>query len=150
MAKLKIEHLKFRIGINELCYIGVWQRTVDGNKIRLEHHEDGIHLLVNGIEHAVRWKVSEQEQTMQLRNGGYPRPYVYYVYGRDGRRYRYLYLHGSCIGTRNDHGAGYQVNYLSHKQRKRWLAARRIRLGTRKLRRLEARERRRNALRATR
>ena len=47
---------------------------------------------------------------------------------------------GFRIGTRKDFGLRYQFNLLSHKKRKAYRAAYRIRFGTRKRRRIEARD----------
>jgi hypothetical protein len=77
-----------------------------------------------------KWKLSEQGipqlppiQTKDgtIRTNRTP-PFVYYVYGADGKRYRYLYYcplpnQQFIIGTRTDIGARFPTNCLSKKDR---------------------------------
>jgi hypothetical protein len=146
---LKIEDQKrFKSSVNDVCYNG-WGKIINNTRIELDHQPEGITLIVDGTLHPIIWKVHELEvRNLKLRNGGYcpsDRRYVYYVYGSDGRRYASLYLipqpnGGFRIGTRKDFGLRYTFNLLSHKKRKAYQAAYRIRFGTRKRRRIEARD----------
>jgi hypothetical protein len=100
-------------------------------------------LTTDGYRHPIRWKVSEDQiKCLHLRNGGgcpEDRRYIFYVYGRDGKRYRALYLRGDNIGTRVDHGLRYPRDCMSRRQR----AAYSIRFARRKAIRKRRRERQR-------
>jgi hypothetical protein len=116
-----------RIPIKQVCYEG-WSKRINGYTIELDH---------------VERRVYEQTiKCLHLRNNGYCPPdrrYIYYVYGRDGKRYRALYLRGNNIGTRVDHGLRYPRDCMSRRQR----AAYSIRFARRKAIRKRRRERQR-------
>jgi hypothetical protein len=146
---LTIENQKrFKISINDVCYNG-WCKFIHNTTIELDHRAEGIRLIVDGTLQPIIWKVYELEvRNLKLNNGGYcplDRRFIFYIFGTDGRRYANLYLipqadGGFRIGTRKDFGLRYQFNLLSHKKRKAYQAAYRIRFGTRKRRRIEARD----------
>jgi hypothetical protein len=150
---LKVEQLTIRIPIQALCYDGAWIRVIADTKIELRHVQDGIILLVNDVLQPVSWKIYERKIRGDISHrGGYiphDRSWVYYVWGNDGRRYRYLYLlplpEGRFrIGTRTDFGAVYIRDCYSRRQRKIEQECRLIRLTKRQ------RERRRERLIAAR
>jgi hypothetical protein len=118
---LKVEQLAIRIPIQTLCYSGAWSRVIDNSKIELRHVQDGIILLVNDVQQPVQWQIYERKLCGRLQRGGFipaDKQWVYYLIGRDGRRYRFLYVMGTCIGTRDDFGARYIRNCQSKKQRR--------------------------------
>jgi hypothetical protein len=69
-------------------------RIVANIKVELKHVGDGIILLVNDVLQPVRWQVYERRIAGDISHrGGYvtrDKAWVYYVVGRDGRRYRYI------------------------------------------------------------
>jgi hypothetical protein len=146
--KLKLNDPQLiKIAVRELIVDGSWgPRIVNGHRLELIHANDGIHLIVNDIEQPIQWRVIEHSiPNYALNNGAkWSRGcrWHWYVVGRDGRNYKFLYIHGTRIGTRNDHGARYAVTCNSKKQRRLHLAAKAIRLGTRKRRRWEQRRER--------
>jgi hypothetical protein len=92
---LKVEQLKTRIPVKRICYDGSWTGMINGNEVELEHCKDNtIRCLVNNV--VVRaWKVYELELRNRLRNGGYiphDRRWIYYIWGNDNRRYKFLYI----------------------------------------------------------
>ena len=111
-----------RIPINDVCYNG-WAKTINGHQIELDLRSDGIALTTDGYLHPIRGQVYEWViKNLQLRHGGYcpyDKRYVYYVYGRDGKRYKDLYLFGTNIGTRADFGLRYPCQVRSKTERKR-------------------------------
>ena len=124
---VKVEQLTIRIPIQALCYDGAWIRLIANTEIELRHVQDGIILLVNDALQPVSWKIYERKIRGDISHrGGYiphDRSWVYYVYGHDGRRYRYLYLlplpEGIFrIGTRTNFGAVYARDCYSRRQRK--------------------------------
>jgi|SRR6516225_4576864 hypothetical protein len=115
MVKLKVEQPR-NIPIQQLVYSGSWMRMIANTKIELKHVGDGIILLVNDVQQPVQWKVYERRIAGDISHrGGYipaDKCWVFYVIGRDGRRYRYLCflsLPGGNfhIGTRSDFRAVY-------------------------------------------
>ena len=134
---LKVEQLAIRIPIQTLCYSGAWSRVIDNSKIELRHVQDGIILLVDDVQQPVRWEVYERKIRGDISHrGGYiphDRSWVYYVWGNDRRRYKFLYLlplpEGRFrIGTRTDFGAVYTRDCYSRRQRKIAQECRLIRL----------------------
>ena len=124
---IKVEQLTIKIPIQALCYDAAWIRVIANTKIELRHVQDGIVLLVNNVQQPVRWQVYERKIRGDISHrGGYipqDKQWVYYLIGRDGRRYRYLYLlplpeGGFRIGTRTDFGAVYSRDCYSRRQRK--------------------------------
>jgi hypothetical protein len=116
---LKIEELR-KIPIQALVYSGSWVRIIAGTKIELRHVSNGIVLLVNHVLQPICWQVYERKIRGRLHRGGLipdDRSWVYYLISR-GRRYRYLYIMGTRIGTRDDFGARYARNCQSKKQRR--------------------------------
>jgi hypothetical protein len=94
-------------------------RIIANTKIELKHVGDGIILLVNDVLQPVRWQVYERRIAGDITyRGGYipkDKAWVYYVYGRDGRRYRYLCLMSLPdgrfrLGTRHDFGAALPIS----------------------------------------
>jgi hypothetical protein len=133
-----------RIPIKTICYQG-WSAIIDGHFIELDHLPDGIAITTDGFRHPIRFRVYEQViKNLRLENGGYCPPdrrFIYYVYGRDGRRYKALYiLDGTNIGTRADLGLRYPCQTRSHRQRKYWKAGYRVRFKPHRLKRLIARD----------
>jgi hypothetical protein len=154
MPKLKLNDPKLiKIAVREIIMDGSWgPRNVNNHSHELIHRNDGIHLIVNDIKQPIKWRVIEHPIHNYALNNGRKSSrgcrWHWYVVGRDGRNYKFLYIHGTRIGTRNDHGARYAVTCNSKKQRRLHLAAKAIRLGTRKRRRWEQRrERARQAAR---
>ena len=97
-----------RIPIKTICYRG-WSATINGDVIKLDHLADGIALTTDGFRHPIRFRVYEQTiKCLELNNGGYcpaDRSTIFYVFGRDGRRYKDLYIFNGTnfeIGTRGD------------------------------------------------
>ena len=124
---VKVEQLTIRISIQALCYSGAWIRVIANTKIELRHVQDGIILLVNNMQQPVRWQVYERTIMGDISHrGGYipaDKRWVYYVWGNDRRRYRYLYLlplpKGRFrIGTRTDFSAVDSRDCYSRRQRK--------------------------------
>jgi hypothetical protein len=148
--KLKLNDPKLiKIPVREVVMDGSWMSPypINGYWLQLVHHADGaIHLIVNDIEQPMKWRVVEHSIPHRALNNGRKWSigcrWHWYVVGADGRNYKFLYIHGTRIGTRNDHGARYAVTCNSKKQRRLHLAAKAIRLGTRKRRRWEARRER--------
>jgi hypothetical protein len=135
-----------KIPIKQICYEG-WRKQINGRTIELDHVDQGIVLTVDGVRHPVYWRVHEQTiKCLHLRNGGgcpRDRRYVYFVYGRDGKRYRSLYLLVRDVfrlGTRVDHGLRYPRDCMSRRQRDAY----KIRFDRRRARRKRARERQRD------
>src|SRR6516164_5206519 len=150
---VKVEQLTIKIPVQALCYSGAWIRVIANTKIELRHVQDGIILLVNDVLQPIQWKIYERRIGGDISHrGGYipqDRSWVYYVWGNDRRRYKYLYLlplpEGRFrIGTRTDFGAVYSRDCYSRRQRKIAQECRLIRLTNRK------RERRRERLIAAR
>jgi hypothetical protein len=148
MPKLKLNDPQLiKIPVREIIIDGSWgPHIINGCRFQLIHAADGIHLIVNDVEQRMRWSVVEHPiPHLALNNGDKWSMGVcwhWFVTGRDGRNYKFLYIHGTRIGTRNDHGARYAVSCNSKKQRRLHMAAKAIRLGTRKRRRWEARRER--------
>jgi hypothetical protein len=151
MPKLKLNDPKLiKIAVREIIVDGSWgPRIVNGHRLELIHANDGIHLVVNDIEQPMQWRVVEHSiPHLALANGrkwSIGCRWHWYVVGPDGRNYKFLYIHGTRIGTRNDHGARYAVICNSKRQRRQHLEAKAIRLGTRKRRRWEERRERARA-----
>jgi hypothetical protein len=136
MVKLKVEQLR-NIPIQQLVYSGSWMRMIANTKIELKHVENGIILLINDVLQPVRWQVYERRIRGDIshRGGFIPddKSWVYYVWGNDRRRYRYLCLMSLPdgrfrIGTRHDFGAVYTSSCYSRRQRKIARECRLIRL----------------------
>jgi hypothetical protein len=134
--KLKVEQL-LTIPIQELCYSGSWIRKIGNTKIELRHTAEGIVLFVDEMKEPVRWAVYERTIRGDISHrGGYipqGKAWVYYVYGSDGRRYKYLNMltlpdQRFRIGTRRDFGAVYTRDCYSKRQRKIYLESRLVRL----------------------
>jgi hypothetical protein len=115
-------------------------RIIDNTKIELKHVVDGTILLVNDVLQPVRWQVYERRIAGDITyRGGYipkDKAWVYYVYGRDGRRFRCLHLmalpgENFRIGTRSDFGAVYTSTCYSRRQRKIAQECRLLRLARR-------------------
>ena len=126
MVKLKVEQLR-NIPIQQLVYSGSWMRMIGNTKIELKHVENGIILLANDVLQPVRWQVYERRIAGDISHRGdyIPRDkaWVYYVVGREGRRYKNLYLLALSggdfgIGTRDDFGAAYTTSCYSRRQRR--------------------------------
>jgi hypothetical protein len=134
-----------KINVREICLFG-WISLVKDYRLELQHGSQGICLVVNGELTTQCWKVSELEVPYLEMNNGVHWPdgsqYAYYVIGRDGKRYRHLYISGTRIGTRNDFGLKYRSPYRSKRQRRYEHSLKAIRLGTRKRRRWLARRER--------
>src|SRR6516162_8023153 len=144
---LKVEELR-KIPIQDLVYSGSWIRVIANTEIELRHVQDGIILLVNDALQPVSWKIYERKIRGHISHrGGYiphDRSWVYYVWGNDRRRYKYLYLlplpEGRFrIGTRTDFGAVYSRGWYSRRQRKIAQECRLIRLTKRQRERREQR-----------
>ena len=127
---LKFEQLvKLRVQ-DIVCRNGISLEHYHGHKIELEPTNKGIALIVDNVIQPIVFPIAEQRiKSVQLRRCvvPYDRQSVYYVI-MGGKRYRYLYLHGTHIGTRDQfrsqHGAFYTSSCRSHRQRRIWQAAR--------------------------
>jgi hypothetical protein len=106
-------------------------------KIELRHVQDGIILFVDDVQQPVRWEVYERKILGDISHRGgcipHDRSWVYYVWGNDRRRYKFLYLlplpEGRFrIGTRTDFGAVYTRDCCSRRQRRIAQECRLIRL----------------------
>jgi hypothetical protein len=124
---LRVEQLTIKVPIQKLVYDGAWVRIIGNTKIELGHVPDGIRLLVNDVLQPVHWQIHERRIAgdISYRGGFIPadRCWVYYLIGRDSRRYRFLYIlpvsEGRFrIGTRKDFGAVYSRDCYSRRQRK--------------------------------
>ena len=123
-----------RIPIKTICYRG-WSATINGHVTELDHLPDGIALTTDGFRHPIRFRVYEQTiKCLELNNGGYcpeDRSTIFYVYGRDNRRYKFLYIfngpNGQEIGTRADFPIYYPCQVRSKRDRRIWKAGYRIR-----------------------
>jgi hypothetical protein len=122
-----------QIPIKTICYQG-FSATIDGHVIELDHTAQGIVLTTDGYHHPSRFRVHEQQiKCLELSNGGFcpvDRSTIFYVFGRDGRRYKYLYLFNGPnfeIGTRGDFPLRYPCQTRSKRQRRIWKAGGRIR-----------------------
>src|ERR1700730_14489716 len=120
--KLKVEDPRLiQIPIQELCSTGSWSKEIIKGRrsIALKYFDDGIlrltlfdkNLLPREID---TWKVFQREGN-QLLNGGYTPDYIFYVIGKNGKRYRnlYLFIHDDGafnIGTRGDFKLRYTYN----------------------------------------
>jgi hypothetical protein len=118
---LKIEDIHIKIPINQLVYNGSWSRMINDHKVELRHLErDYIYLFVDDMQTRIRWLIYERPMGGKLQRGGFipdGKRRVYYVVGDRGQRYRFLYIVGSLIGTRDDLNARYTRNCHSKKQR---------------------------------
>jgi hypothetical protein len=122
---LLLEEL-IKIDIHRLVKNDYWSGTVGDYRLELNPISDGkdyfLALNVNGVRTPQRWMLSTRPIRGRLQRGGrvpWDRSEVWYVHGRDGRRYCHLYIDpvSHQIGTRHDHGARYRCNCLSRKQR---------------------------------
>jgi hypothetical protein len=118
---LKVEDIPIKISINQLVYNGSWSRMINDHKVELRHLErDYIYLFVDDMQQPMRWKIYERPMGGKLRRGGFipdGKQWVYYVVGDNGQRYRFLYIVGTRIGTRDGLEARYIRNCQSKKQR---------------------------------
>jgi len=133
-----------RIPIKQICYFG-FSAEIQGHVIELDHLPDGIALTTDGSRHPIRWRVYEQTiKCLELRNNGFcpaDRSTIFYVFGRDGRRYKDLYIFNGTnfeIGTRGDFPLRYPCQTRSKRQRRIWKAGYRIRFKPRRLKRWAA------------
>jgi hypothetical protein len=102
MPRIKIENLR-KIPIREVCQDG-WIKRIGNLQIMLQHLPEGICLFVDVVkQQQVLWKVYERTiaGNISYRGGFIPtdRAWDWYVYGRDGKRYKHLYL--QILGPNN-------------------------------------------------
>jgi hypothetical protein len=145
MSRIKIEHLK-KITIKEICQDG-WIKRIGNLQIMLQQQVEGICLFVDGVkQQQVLWKVYERKIAGNISyRGGYiptDKAWDWYVYGRDGKRYKHLYLlvigpNNFSIGTRSrlEFNATYSRCCLSKRKGMAVRDARLLRLSTRMLKR---------------
>jgi hypothetical protein len=145
MSRIKIESLR-KIPIKEICQDG-WLKRSGNLTISLQHHPEGICLFVDGVkQQQVLWKVYERKIAGNISyRGGYiptDKAWDWYVYGRDGKRYKHLYLlvtgpNNFSIGTRakNEFNATYSRCCLSRRKGMAVRDARLLRLSKRMLKR---------------
>ena len=109
MSRIKIETLR-KIPIKQVCQDG-WIKRIGNLQIMLQHLPEGICLFVDGVkQQQVLWKVYERTiaGNISYRGGRIPwdKCFDWYVFGRDGKRYKHLYLQitgpsNFSIGTRS-------------------------------------------------
>jgi hypothetical protein len=133
---LKVEDIHLKISINQLIYNGSWSRMINNVKVELRHlDEHYIYLFIDDVQQPMRWEIYERELRGKLRRGGFipdGKQWVYYVVGDRGLRYRFLYIVGGRIGTRDGLQARYTRNCQSKKQRKTARKYRLLRMSKRK------------------
>lgn len=98
--------------------IGSWERSLNGYLISLIPEQfNGNHtlqLFVNRMRQPKCWQLSSQPHKGWLQRNGYiPKDHneIWYVVGSDGKRYRFLFIDGTHIGTRFEHFKNHRQMY---------------------------------------
>jgi hypothetical protein len=126
--RIKVEELH-KIDIHCTVTSGYWSRRIGDYKLCLSSELIGeryfLVLDVNTVRAPIRYLLSSRTIGGRLQRGGkipWDKSEVWYVHGRNNKRYRFLYINPSTfeIGTRDDHGARYHYNCLSERQRLRY------------------------------